>query len=82
MSNVKLPTPAPVQLFARCVNDAHRPSDHVGDWPTAGQIYPVRMLRHAHTRQSQVQVLGFYAERPYGAFATHRFEGVAEVWLN
>ena len=27
-------------------------------------------------------VLGFYAERPYGAFAAHRFERVAEVWLN
>lgn len=82
MSNVKLPTPAPVQLFARCVNDAHRPADYVGDWPEIGQVYHVRMLRHATSGQPQVRVLGFYAERPYGAFAPHRFEAVAEVWLN
>ena len=82
MSNVKLPTPLPVQHFARCVNDAQRPADYVGDWPEAGRVYPVRVLLHAHTRQPQVHVLGFYAERPYGAFAPHRFKSVAQVWLN
>ncbi|NRT20162.1 hypothetical protein HNP98_003001 [Hymenobacter sp. 9A] len=82
MSNVKLPTPPPVQLFARCVNADQRPADFIGDWPTAGRVYPVRVLPHARTGQPQVHVLGFYAERPYGAFAAHRFEQVAEVWLN
>ncbi len=82
MSNVKLPTPAPVQLFARCVNAAHRPTDHIGDWPEAGRVYHVRQQRHAATRQLQVRVLGFYAEHPYGAFAPNRFVPVAEVWLN
>ena len=70
MSNVKLPTPLPVQQFARCVNDAQRPADYVGDLP------------HVRTGLPQVHVLGFYAERPYGAFAAHRFERVADVWLN
>ncbi|WP_345236072.1 hypothetical protein [Hymenobacter saemangeumensis] len=82
MSNIKLPTPLPVQQYARCVNDTQRPADYIGDWPTAGTVYPVRVLLHAHTGQPQVKVLGFYAERPYGAFAAHRFERVADVWLN
>ena len=82
MSNVKLPTPLPVQQFARCVNDAQRPTDYIGDWPEMGRVYPVRVLPHVRTGQPQVHVLGFYAERPYGAFAAHRFEAVADVWLN
>lgn len=82
MSKVKLPVPLPVQQFARCVNDAHRPADYIGDWPEAGRVYPVRVLRHARSHQPQVKVLGFYAERPYGTFAPHRFEHVAELWMN
>lgn len=82
MSNVKLPTPLPVQQFARCVNDAQRPADYVGDWPEVGRVYSVRVLPHVRTGLPQVHVLGFHAERPYGAFATHRFERVADVWLN
>ena len=82
MSNVKLPTPLPMQQFARCVNDAQRPADYVGDWPEMGCVYPVRILPHVRTGQPQVHVLGFYAERPYGAFSAHRFECVADVWLN
>lgn len=82
MSNVKLPTPLPMQQFARCVNDAQRPADYVGDWPEAGRVYAVRVLPHVRTGHPQVHVLGFYAERPYGAFAAHRFEQVADVWLN
>lgn len=82
MSKVKLPTPPPVQCFARCVNDRQRPADYIGDWPEAGRVYPVRVLPHVRTHQPQVHVLGFYAERPYGAFAIHRFEPVAEIWMN
>lgn len=82
MSKVKLPTPAPVQVFARCINADNRPARYIGDWPRAGGVYPVRVLPHVRTRQAQVHILGFYAERPYGAFAPHRFEQIAEVWLN
>jgi len=45
-------------------------------------VYPVRVMTNARTGEPQIHVLGFYAERPYGAFAPHRFESVAEVWLN
>jgi hypothetical protein len=82
MSKVKLPVPLPVQQFARCVNDQQRPASYIGDWPKAGRVYPVRVLANAQTGQPQVHILGFYAERPYGAFAAHRFEQVAEVWMN
>ena len=82
MSKVKLPTPAPVQQFARCVDAARRPADYVGEWPEAGRVYPVRVLPHVRTGEPQVHVLGFYAEAPYGAFAPRRFEPVATVWLN
>lgn len=82
MRKTQLPTPLPVQQFARCIDDTARPNGHIGDWPQAGHIYPVRVLPHVRTGQSQVHVLGFYAERPYGAFATRRFEQVATVWLN
>lgn len=82
MSKTKLPVPLPLQQFARCVDATRRPVDHIGDWPTNGQIYPIQMRRHAHTGELQVHVLGFYAEQPYGAFAKHRFEPIAQVWLN
>ena len=82
MSNIQLPIPLPVQQYARCVNNSQRPADYIGDWPETGRVYAVRVLQHAYTKQPQVQVLGFYAERPYGAFAPHRFEPVADVWLN
>lgn len=78
----QLPTPLPVQQYARCVDSNSRPTDHIGDWPTLGQVYPVEYRTNARTGQPQVHVLGFYAERPYGAFATRRFEPLAEVWLN
>ena len=82
MSKVKLPTLLPVQQYARCVNASRRPADYIGDWPVAGKVYPVRVMTNARTGEPQIHVLGFYAERPYGAFAPHRFESVAEVWLN
>ncbi len=71
-----------MQQYARCVDASRRPTDHVGDWPEAGRVYPVQLCRNVRTGESQVHVLGFYAERPYGAFARHRFETVARVWLN
>jgi hypothetical protein len=82
MRKTQLPTPLPVQQFARCVNDTDRPDGYIGDWPTAGQVYPVRVLPHVRSGKLHVHILGFYAERPYGAFAAHRFEEVATVWLN
>ena len=69
MSKVKLPTPLPLQQFARCVNDTQRPADYIGDWPEVGRVYAVRVLPHIRTGQPQVHVLGFYIERPYGAFS-------------
>jgi hypothetical protein len=82
MSKVKLPVPIPVQQYARCVDASRRPADHVGDWPEAGRVYPVQVRRNVNTGELQIHVLGFYAERPYGAFARYRFETVANVWLN
>lgn len=82
MSKVKLPTPTPVQQFARCVDASRRPAGYVGEWPEAGRVYPVRVLPHVRTGEPQVHILGFYAEAPYGAFAARRFEPVATVWLN
>jgi hypothetical protein len=78
----KLPFPLPVQQYARCIDATCRPADHIGDWPAEGSVYPIQYRRNARTGESQVHVLGFYAERPYGAFAQRRFEPVAEVWLN
>ncbi len=82
MSKVKLPTPLPVQQFARCIDASRRPANYIGEWPEAGRVYPVKVLPNARTGQPQVHVLGFYVEAPYGAFAVHRFESVADVWLN
>lgn len=82
MSKVKLPVPLPVQQYARCVDASRRPADHIGDWPESGRVYPIQVRPNARTGQPQVHVLGFYAEQPYGAFAPHRFEPVAQVWLN
>ena len=59
MSKVKLPTPAPVQVFARCINADNRPARYIGDWPRVGDVYPVRVLPHVRTRQAQVHILGF-----------------------
>ncbi|RZL09341.1 MAG: hypothetical protein EOO62_14145, partial [Hymenobacter sp.] len=66
MRKTQLPTPLPVQQYARCVNDTNRPAGYIGEWPTAGRVYPVRVLPHVGSGQPQVHVLGFYAERPYG----------------
>ena len=82
MPSSTLPTPAPVQQFARCIDAENRPANYVGDWPTAGAVYPVRVLPHVRTGQAQIHVQGFHAEKPYGAFASQRFEAVAEIWLN
>ena len=82
MPNVTLPTPAPVQHFARCIDADNRPESYIGDWPIAGCVYEIRVLPHVATGKPHVHVMGFHAERPYGAFAPHRFVPVAEVWLN
>jgi hypothetical protein len=82
MRNTQLPTPLPVQQFARCIDDTARPSGYIGDWPQAGRVYPVQVRPHVRTGKAHVHVLGFYAEQPYGAFAAHRFEPVATLWMN
>ncbi|OWP62976.1 hypothetical protein CDA63_11365 [Hymenobacter amundsenii] len=82
MSKIKLPVPLPVQQYARCVDAQGRPANHIGDWPECGQVYPIELRRNAHSGEMQVHVLGFYAERPYVAFARQRFVSVAQVWLN
>lgn len=79
---IPLPSPLPVQQFARCVNNRDQPADYVGDWPEAGRVYAVRVLPHIRTGLPQVHIVGFHAERPYGAFAARRFVEVAQVWLN
>ncbi|GAA4381662.1 hypothetical protein GCM10023186_21320 [Hymenobacter koreensis] len=80
--HTKLPVSLPVQQYARCIDASRRPVDHIGDWPEKGCVYPIEYKRNARTGEPQVHVLGFYAERPYGAFATRRFEPVVELWLN
>ncbi|SHI95649.1 hypothetical protein SAMN02745146_2029 [Hymenobacter daecheongensis DSM 21074] len=78
----RIPFPLPVQQYARCIDATRRPADHIGDWPTQGQVYPIEYRCNARTGKLQVHVLGFHAERPYGAFDQRRFETVADVWLN
>ncbi|MEJ7666931.1 MAG: hypothetical protein WKG07_49220 [Hymenobacter sp.] len=53
-----------MQRFARCIDDTARPAGYIGDWPTAGRVYPVRMLPHARTGQQRVHVLGFLRRAP------------------
>lgn len=82
MRNTQLPTPLPVQQFARCIDDTNRPAGYVGEWPRAGRVYPVRTQRYGRTGERQVKVLGFYSEHPNGAFPARRFEPVATLWMN
>ena len=82
MRKTQLPTPLPVQQFARCIDDSARPAGYVGEWPTAGRVYPVRTLPAARPGPAQVRVLGFYTEQPHAAFAAHRFEPIATLWMN
>ncbi|KAA9338723.1 hypothetical protein F0P96_07850 [Hymenobacter busanensis] len=73
----------PVLHYARCVDDSQRPPNHTGDWPQAGTLYPVRLVESRLEGMDLVHVLGFQADAPYfNAFAPHRFQLVAEVWLN
>lgn len=82
MRRTQLPTPLPVQQFARCIDDSARPAGYIGDWPVAGRVYPVRLLPTVYEGQPCVQVLGFYVERPHGPFEAARFEQIATVWMN
>ncbi|GAB3572261.1 hypothetical protein [Hymenobacter daeguensis] len=74
---------APFIDYAVCVDDDNRPAKHVGDWPVAGQVYPVRVTEGRAEGTDLVHVLGFEGEAPYfNAFAPHRFEIIERVWLN
>lgn len=73
----------PCVEYARCVDADNRPHNHVGDWPEAGRIYPVRVVNSRLEGMPLVHVLGFQGEAPfYNAFAPHRFEMVVDAWLN
>lgn len=78
----RLPTPEPVQTFFKCLDDTSQPSGYVGDWPKAGRVYSGRVLLHHQSREPRVHLDGFWAERPWGAFAIERFVQLTRVWLN
>lgn len=74
---------APYLDYAVCVNDEARPTNHVGDWPVAGQVYAVRVVNSKLEGIPLVHVLEFRGEAPYyNAFAPHRFEVLERVYLN
>jgi hypothetical protein len=74
---------APYLDYAVCVDADNRPANHVGDWPEAGSVYPVRVVESRAEGIPLVHVLTFRGEAPYyNAFAPHRFEIVERVWLN
>ena len=74
---------APYLDYAVCIDADNRPAKHVGDWPVAGQAYPVRVVESRTEGLDLVHVLGFEGEAPYfNAFAPHRFEFLERVWLN
>jgi hypothetical protein len=73
----------PVLHYAYCVDADNRPANHTGDWPEEGRVYPVRLIPSRLEGMPLVHVLGFEGAAPYyNAFGPHRFEVVAEVWLN
>jgi hypothetical protein len=73
----------PVLHYARCVDNGNRPANHVGDWPEQDQLYAVRLVPSKTEGIDLVHVLSFQGEAPYfNAFGPHRFELVAELWLN
>ncbi|MBT2558789.1 hypothetical protein J7E24_13410 [Hymenobacter sp. ISL-91] len=74
---------APFIDYARCLDADQRPHNHVGDWPEAGRLYPIRTVESRMEGMALVHVLGFEGEAPYyNAFAPHRFELLLTVWLN
>ena len=76
-------TTAPFIDYAVCVDDSNRPAKHVGDWPTEGTVYAVRATDGLAEGSTLIHVLGFTGVAPYfNAFAPHRFEIIARLWLN
>ena len=76
-------TTAPYIDYAVCLDDESRPANHVGDWPTKGTVYPVRLAESRVEGIALVHVLNFVGEAPYyNAFAPHRFQIVERMWLN
>ena len=74
---------APFLDYAVCLDAENRPANHVGDWPTAGQVYAVRVVESRTEGIPLVHVLDFRGEAPYfNAFAPHRFEILERVYLN
>ncbi|GGF22399.1 hypothetical protein GCM10011383_37540 [Hymenobacter cavernae] len=69
----------PYLTYARCIDAADRPAQHSGDWPIAGDVYPVRL---DETSQA-LHILCFEGFYPYyNLYAIQRFELLADVWLN
>lgn len=76
-------TAAPYLDYARCVDAGNRPANHSGDWPTVGEMYPVRVVESRLEGIPLVHVLTFDGSAPYyNAFAPHRFELTHRVFLN
>jgi hypothetical protein len=78
----RLPQPLPMQTFFKCLDDTSQPRGYVGDWPVAGGVYSGRVLPHYQSGAPHVHLDGFWAERPWGAFAIERFVQLTRVWLN
>lgn len=73
----------PRVIYAKCVDAGHRPETHRGDWPTEGQMYPIRVVTNPLTKELKVAVLGFEGFYPYfNLFASHRFQHVSTIFLN
>ncbi len=73
----------PVIQYARCIDADRRPANHVGDWPTEGVIYPIKIMKSKVYGAPLVYILGFEGEAPfYNAFAPERFEPVMDIFLN
>lgn len=69
-------------IWAYCVNDDNKPIDYHGDWPEEGKLYQVEVFPHFETGHLHVHVIGFTAQKPWGAFALYRFAQAVTYWLN
>lgn len=76
------PIPFPQMHYFRCVDASNKPAAYVGEWPVAGMVYAGHVKTCFRTGQPHFYIDGFWAESPYGAFVTDRFEHVFTIYLN